>query len=97
MLFFSIFYPFRTVKKLVLLENHRFINLSTYSFFGKIRTFKVPVDNVSCSLSRNGPGSSLSMKVKGRPFYFLLDKKAGTFHDTYLFDHVVGLKRAFDK
>ncbi|ESO02635.1 hypothetical protein HELRODRAFT_124858, partial [Helobdella robusta] len=93
-LFFSLMYPLRTVKKIALLKNNKEIQLFTYSFFGKTRSLKVNLDDISCKQSREAKGSHLPMKIRGKFFYFLLDKKSGTFHEPKLFDQVVGLNRS---
>ncbi|XP_067681155.1 transmembrane protein 223-like [Haliotis asinina] len=95
-LFICWIYPQRAVNQLWLLKGGQGVQISTYSWFGKTRSFSAPLDHLSCLQSRTSSSSQISMKVKHRWFHFLLDKK-GIFHNTELFDYAVGLQRNLKK
>ncbi|KAK2142575.1 hypothetical protein NP493_4837g00007 [Ridgeia piscesae] len=69
------------------------LQVDTYTHFGRMRNFTVPLSNVSFLQSREAKATNLAMKIKGRNFYYLLDKNNGKFQEPELFDYVVGLKR----
>ncbi|XP_076463909.1 transmembrane protein 223-like [Babylonia areolata] len=89
----SVMYPMRAVKQLWLLKGGNFIRLETYSVIARQQSLTVPVSNISCLQSRTDSAAQIPMKVKGRWFFYLLDKR-GHFHNTQLFDFAVGLSRA---
>ncbi|XP_046564907.1 transmembrane protein 223-like [Haliotis rubra] len=95
-LFICWIYPQRAVNKLWLLKGGQGVQISTYSWFGKTRSFSAPLNHLSCLQSRTSSSSQISMKVKHRWFHFLLDKQ-GIFHNTELFDYAVGLQRNLKK
>ena len=69
------------------------IKMITYNVFGTKRSLEVPLKNVNCKRYRTAPGTFVALKLKGRLFYFIMDKRDGIFHNEKLFDHVVGLQR----
>ena len=69
------------------------MRLTTYAAFGRVKNFSVPLKDISCSQSRADKAAQLSMKIRGRSLYYLIDKREGKFHDPQLFDFVIGLKR----
>ena len=85
--------PLRSVSKLILLQGGKALKVSTYSHFGKTRTFTVPLEHASFMQTRISSGTNLSFKIKKHMGYFLMDKNAGRFHERELFDYVVGLHR----
>lgn len=82
----------RSVRYLVLQKGGRHLQILTYMPFVHHRVVRVPLDAVSCSYSRNELVSHLPLKVKGRWFYFILDRR-GTFPNAKLFDCTAGMKR----
>ncbi|KAK7504196.1 hypothetical protein BaRGS_00004500 [Batillaria attramentaria] len=89
----SIMYPARAVKQLWLLKGGSTVQLDTFSALGRYKTVIVPMDSVSCLQARVDASAQIPMKVKGKWFFFLLDKR-GRFHSTDLFDYAVGLTRS---
>uniref|UniRef100_A0A286ZMH2 Transmembrane protein 223 n=1 Tax=Sus scrofa TaxID=9823 RepID=A0A286ZMH2_PIG len=69
------------------------VTLTTHAPFGLGAHFTVPLNQVSCMAHRGEVPAMLPLKVKGRRFYFLLDK-AGHFPNTKLFDITVGAYRS---
>ena len=92
-LFFTYFYPQRSVSCLTLLRGGHDLRVTTYTHFGRQQSFDVPLAKVSCLQTRLAPGANVALKVKDKWFYYLLDKKDGKFKQPDLFDYVVGLKR----
>jgi len=90
---FTFIYPLRTVARLTLLKGGQTVRLSTYTHFGQVRDYLVPLKDISCRHSRAARGPQVSMKLRGRWFYYMLDKREGVFHNAKLFDYVVGLNR----
>lgn len=68
------------------------MTLTTHAPFGFGAHFTVPLNQVSCMAHRGEVPAMLPLKVKGRRFYFLLDK-TGYFPNTKLFDNTVGAYR----
>ena len=92
-MFFTWIYPQRAIRQMTLLKGGQNLEVTTYSHFGRSKSFTVPVDHLSVQASRSSKGSQVSLKLKGRWFYYLMDKRDGKFHDTELFDFAVGLQR----
>jgi hypothetical protein len=90
---FTAIYPLRTITKLVLLKGGQVVRLSTYNHFGRVKDYLVPLKDISCKQSRMSKGAQVSMKIRGRWFYYMMDKREGVFHDAKLFDFVIGLNR----
>ncbi|XP_029643081.1 transmembrane protein 223 [Octopus sinensis] len=88
-LFISIIYPRRAVKQLWLLKGGRAVKIDT---FGYKSHYVAPLDSISCLQQRDSPKTQIPLKMKGKWFHFLLDKK-GVFHQEKLFDFSIGLKR----
>ncbi|XP_059160184.1 transmembrane protein 223-like [Physella acuta] len=91
-LFISLTYPRRAIKSLWILKGGQDVKVTTYSWLGKTQTFQTPVEHISCMQSRAGVGQHIPLKLKGKNFYFLVDKK-GSFPNVELFDFVIGVKR----
>jgi hypothetical protein len=81
----------------MLLKGGQNVKLVTYKHFGKTESSILPLDNMSFMQARIGKGSNVPMKIKGRWFHFLLHKDYGTYHNTAIYDHVVGLERNLKK
>uniref|UniRef100_UPI00358F36D3 transmembrane protein 223 isoform X2 n=1 Tax=Myxine glutinosa TaxID=7769 RepID=UPI00358F36D3 len=64
----------------------------TYLPFGVSHSFTVPLRDVSCKVNAADMPAMLPVKVKNRPFFFLLDKK-GTISNQQLFNFTVGAYR----
>lgn len=89
----GLLYSLRSVRSVVLLAGGQQVTLTTYAPFGLGTSFTVPLTQVSCMAHRGEVPAMLPLKVKGRRFYFLLDK-AGHFPNTQLFDNTVGAYRS---
>ncbi|KAK6182302.1 hypothetical protein SNE40_010015 [Patella caerulea] len=90
----SVLYPTRTVRQLWLIKGGKRVGIATYGFAKKYKSFIIPVEHINCIRARHESGVQIPMKIKGKWFYFLLDKN-GVFHNSKLFDYSVGLKRQF--
>ncbi|XP_023232230.1 transmembrane protein 223-like [Centruroides sculpturatus] len=88
----SAFLPLRTVHLLVLCKGGINVRILTYTPLGTTRKIEVPLSHISCQHSRHSASSNMSLKIKGRWFYFLIDRK-GVFLQPKLFDNTVGLYR----
>lgn len=85
-------YMLRSVRSVVLLKGGQSVHIQTYAPFRSLRGFQVPLEHLSCLHSRAHKSAYISLKVKGRWFYFMLDQK-GLFPKPSLFDQTVGLSR----
>lgn len=90
LLFISLMFPKRAIKELVLKKGGKMVQITT---FGRKSTESVSVGSINCLQQRSSAKNQIPMKIKGKWFYFLLDKK-GVFHNEYLFDYLIGLKRS---
>ncbi|XP_004596942.2 transmembrane protein 223 [Ochotona princeps] len=86
-------FSLRSVRSVVLRAGGQQVTLTTHAPFGLGAQLTIPLSQVSCMAHRGEVPAMLPLKVKGRRFYFLLDK-AGHFPDTQLFDHTVGAYRS---
>ncbi|XP_061462357.1 transmembrane protein 223 [Rhineura floridana] len=82
----------RSVNRVLLHRGGQEVTLTTYYPFGLTSSFMVPLRQVSCMSHRSEVPAMIPLKVKGRPFYFLLDKQ-GRITNTQLFDITVGAYR----
>ncbi|CAH6793681.1 transmembrane protein 223 [Phodopus roborovskii] len=89
----GLLYSLRSVRSVMLLAGGQQVTLTTYAPFGPGTRFTVPLNQVSCMAHRGEVPAMLPLKIKGRRFYFLLDK-AGHFPNTQLFDNTVGAYRS---
>ncbi|KAJ7360360.1 hypothetical protein OS493_016992 [Desmophyllum pertusum] len=80
-------YSLRSVNRLVLQGNN--VRVVTHTPLGGTRSVTVPISDVSCSGSRTGTKSQISLKLKGHSFFFLVDKE-GEFLQPTMFDKTVG-------
>lgn len=88
----SAFLPLRTISSIVLCKGGIKARILTYTPFGTTRKIEVPLNNISCQQSRHSASSNMTLKIKGRWFFFLIDRR-GVFLQPKLFDHTVGLYR----
>ncbi|XP_008835720.1 transmembrane protein 223 [Nannospalax galili] len=86
-------FSLRSVRSVMLLAGGQQVKLTTHAPFGLGAHFTVPLNQVSCMAHRGEVPAMLPLKVKGRCFYFLLDK-TGHFPNTQLFDNTVGAYRS---
>ncbi|NWW59822.1 TM223 protein, partial [Ifrita kowaldi] len=88
--------PLRSVRRVTLLRGGTEVTISTHGplGLGRGRTLTVPLRCVSGRAHRAEVAAAIPIKVKGRPFFFLLDK-GGTLSDPRLFDVTVGAFRKF--
>ncbi|XP_004449283.2 transmembrane protein 223 [Dasypus novemcinctus] len=89
----GLLFSLRSVRSVILLAGGQQVTLTTHAPFGLRAHFTVPLHQVSCMAHRSEVPAMLPLKVKGRRFYFLLDK-AGHFPNMQLFDNTVGAYRS---
>nr|XP_012633651.1 transmembrane protein 223 [Microcebus murinus] len=89
----SLLFSLRSVRSVMLRAGGQQVTLTTHAPFGLGAHFTVPLNQVSCMAHRGEVPAMLPLKIKGRRFYFLLDK-AGYFPNTKLFDNTVGAYRS---
>lgn len=82
----------RSVSRVLLHRGGQEVTLTTYYPLGLTSSFTVPLRQVSCMSHRSEVPAMIPLKVKGRPFYFLLDKE-GRITNAQLFDITVGAYR----
>ncbi|NXM76285.1 TM223 protein, partial [Serilophus lunatus] len=87
-------FPLRSLRSVTLLRGGTRVTLSTHGplGLGRGRSLTVPLAHVSGRAHRREAAAAVPIKVKGHPFYFLLDKK-GQLSDPRLFDLTVGAQR----
>uniref|UniRef100_A0A8C4QE56 Transmembrane protein 223 n=1 Tax=Eptatretus burgeri TaxID=7764 RepID=A0A8C4QE56_EPTBU len=85
-------FSLRSVNRLVLRRGGEQLTFSTYLPFGISHSFTVPLRDVSCKVNAADMPTLLPVKVKNRPFFFLLDKK-GMVSNQQLFNFTVGAYR----
>ncbi|NXK01399.1 TM223 protein, partial [Corythaixoides concolor] len=87
-------FPLRAVRRVTLLRGGAAVAIGTHGPFGlgRGRTVTVPLRHVSCRSHRSEVAAAIPLKVKGHPFFFLLDKR-GQLPDPRLFDVTVGAYR----
>ncbi|XP_004646792.1 transmembrane protein 223 [Octodon degus] len=86
-------FSLRSVRSVMLRAGGKQVTLTTHAPFGLGAPFTVPLNQVSCMAHRGEVPAMLPLKIKGRRFYFLLDK-AGHFPNAQLFDTTVGAYRS---
>ncbi|KAI5761406.1 unnamed protein product [Gulo gulo] len=89
----GLLFSLRSVRSVMLRAGGKQVTLTTHAPFGLGAHFTVPLNQVSCMAHRGEVPAMLPLKIKGRRFYFLLDK-AGHFPNTKLFDNTVGAYRS---
>uniref|UniRef100_G1PHH2 Transmembrane protein 223 n=1 Tax=Myotis lucifugus TaxID=59463 RepID=G1PHH2_MYOLU len=89
----GLLFSLRSVRSVILQAGGKRVTLTTHAPFGLGAQFTVPLNQVSCMAHRGEVPAMVPLKVKGRRFYFLLDK-AGYFPNTKLFDNTVGAYRS---
>nr|XP_034954267.1 transmembrane protein 223 [Zootoca vivipara] len=82
----------RSVSRILLHRGGQEVTFTTYYPLGLTSSFTVPLRHVSCMSHRSEVPAMMPLKVKGRSFYFLLDKQ-GRITNTKLFDITVGAYR----
>lgn len=91
-LFGSIMYPLRSIKYIVLNKGGKAVTFVTYGPFGLKRLLTTNLENVSCTSTRQNSPSSIAVKLKGQPWFYLIDMR-GEFMNPQLFDATAGLQR----
>ncbi|XP_039113610.1 transmembrane protein 223 [Hyaena hyaena] len=89
----GLLFSLRSVRSVMLRAGGKQVTLTTHAPFGLGARFTVPLSHVSCMAHRGEVPAMLPLKIKGRRFYFLLDK-AGHFPNMKLFDNTVGAYRS---
>ncbi|XP_017659302.1 PREDICTED: transmembrane protein 223 [Lepidothrix coronata] len=89
-------FPLRAVRRVTLLRGGSQVTLQTYGplGWGRGATLTVPLRDVSARAHRAEAAAAVPVRVRGRPFFFLLDKR-GVVGDPRLFDLTVGAYRKF--
>ncbi|KAL8184238.1 UNVERIFIED_CONTAM: hypothetical protein K2H54_010636 [Gekko kuhli] len=82
----------RSVSRVILHRGGQEVSLTTYYLFGLTSSFTIPLRHISCMSHRSEVPAMIPLKVKGRRFYFLLDKE-GRITNAKLFDITVGAYR----
>lgn len=83
------------MRYLVLHRDGKTVSIVTYNHpLGKNCVLEVPIQRISTRESRQTLSPYIPMKVKGRKFFYLLDRK-GQFLNPSLYDNTVGLNRHF--
>ncbi|NWV30628.1 TM223 protein, partial [Grantiella picta] len=87
-------FPLRSVRRVTLLRGGTEVTIATHGplGLGRGRTLTVPLRHVSGRAHRAEVAAAIPIKVKGHPFFFLLDK-GGQLSDPLLFDVTVGAFR----
>ncbi|NXX45125.1 TM223 protein, partial [Tricholaema leucomelas] len=87
-------FPLRAVRRVTLLRGGSEVTISTHGplGLGRGRSLTVPLRHISCRAHRSEVPAAIPLKVKGRPFFFLLDKQGQLCHPR-LFDLTVGAYR----
>ncbi|XP_033927701.1 transmembrane protein 223 [Melopsittacus undulatus] len=87
-------FPLRAVRKVTLLRGGSEVTISTHGplGLGQGPTITVPLRHVCCRSHRSEVPAAIPLKVKGRPFFFLMDKE-GQVCNPRLFDVTVGAYR----
>lgn len=92
------FFSTRSIHKLVICKGGEVAKFYTW-FPVPIKAKKeliVPIKNVSALTSREDTETAfVRLKIKGRPFYFLMDKRVGKFVNPTVFDKTIAFKRNF--
>ncbi|NXT72869.1 TM223 protein, partial [Chaetops frenatus] len=87
--------PLRSVRRVTLLRGGSQVAIGTHGPLGLgRRTLTVPLRDVSGRAHRTEAAAAIPLKVRGRPFFFLLDKDGQLSHPR-LFDLTVGAFRKF--
>ncbi|NXM85404.1 TM223 protein, partial [Oenanthe oenanthe] len=85
--------PLRSVRRVTLLRGGSEVRIGTHGPLGLgRRSLTVPLRDVSGRAHRSEVAAAIPIKVKGFPFFFLLDK-GGQLSDPRLFDLTVGAFR----
>ena len=92
----SYFFSLRNIRSILLLKGGQKATISTYGPFAMENKITVPLSNMSCDKERNDENKQLMLKVKGMRGFFAIDSN-GSFPHPLLFDHTVGMQRAFKK
>lgn len=82
------------MKYLILRKGGKDVTVVTYTPFGENRMFTLGLENINCKETRQATRSQLPIKIKNHWFHYIVDMK-GEFRNTTLFDHTVGLRRAW--
>ncbi|XP_034281229.2 transmembrane protein 223 [Pantherophis guttatus] len=86
------FFARRSVSRILLLRGSQEVTFTTYYLFGYTSSFTVPLRHICCMSHRSEVAAIIPVKIKGKPFYFLLDKQ-GSITNNPLFDITVGAYR----
>lgn len=89
----GVLFSLRSVRSVMLLAGGKQVALTTHAPFGLGAHFTVPLNQISCMAHRGEVPAMLPLKIKGRRFYYLLDK-TGHFPNVKLFDNTVGAYRS---
>jgi len=79
----------RSVKYIILNKGGKTLSITTYQMQKKKSSINIPIGMAKCTSHRTEEGLHVSLKVKNKSLYYLVDK-SGTFVNPKLFDHVMG-------
>lgn len=90
------FYLRRLVHKITIVPNDR-VKFEFFSAFaiGRPPCLEVPLNSVSCEISRSTAKRFSILKLKNHLGYHLVSVKEGTFHDPKLYDSLLGYQRSW--
>ncbi|CAL7943695.1 unnamed protein product [Xylocopa violacea] len=79
----------RIIQYIILHKGGNKVSIITYHLCKRNKVITLPVNDVKTLISRENMKNYLSVKIKGRPFFYLLDSD-GKFLNKKLFDYTVG-------
>ncbi len=86
-------YPLRMINRIYFKKSTAAALIHTYTPLGSGRALTAPLTDILSSGDRGSSGSHLSLKIRGYPMYFLVDKQNGTFLAPRLYDTLIGSRK----
>ena len=87
------FYPLRCIASIWLLQGGKTVSMCTYKPFARIKTFKLPLKEISCETDSASKTNYLHLKLKDKYWFYVVDRKKGKIYNEKLFYASVGLRR----
>ena len=69
------------------------MSMCTYKPFARIKTFQLPLKEVSCETDHASKTNYLHLKLKDKYWFYVVDRKKGKIYNEKLFYGSVGLRR----
>lgn len=91
-------FAMRNIRRMALLKGGEKVNLQTWlpiPLKDYSHEMILPVKDISALNTRHSGGPFVRLKLKGFPFYFLMDKKNGEFTQPLIFDKTIAYERKF--